>query len=441
MTSDSKPQNPTAKRQAYVGRGQAHTLLRVVEEVDEAVRNRYPADAALGRIFRQNRQFGAKDRRLYTNSVFSYFRWKGWVDSLSAHPAPAPCVYAALLDEQHVHPAITALAELGDIPPANLVPLGDKSIQEKAVALTQILNRARPPTHHDLIPDWAGPHLESGHDPVLSRRYIESFQVRPPTWLRVRPSEKDQVVGCLTELGYVVSLHPAFHEAVRVDSAISRDRLHAPEMPYIEVQDLASQCVGAICDPEPGQRWWDVCAGAGGKSLHLAERMRAQGSILATDIRSGALRELLLRSRRNKTNIITTLCLDEHHDISDDAIFDGVLVDAPCSGLGTWSRSPDARWRMPGDKIVALAKQQRDLLDCAACRVQSGGALVYAVCTMTACETIKLARDFEQAHPDFRPAPFEHPLTRAPAQGYTWIHPWDGPCGAMFVARWEKDET
>ncbi len=432
---------PTVEnRRHQAGEGQARTLLHVIQEVAEAVRKGHPADAALGRIFRENRQFGARDRRLYTNTVFSFYRWKGWLDGPSDAPSSLSCVYASLLDEETVHPAIAAMAAVCGIPPDNLIPLGAKTISDKGVALARILNRARPFIQDTLIPDWAGSHMTPIHDPDSLIRYVESFQARPPTWLRVRPTEKDRIIRRLTDLGHIVCPHPVFHEAVRMDTAIGRNKIHAPDMPYFEIQDLASQCVGAICDPQPGQAWWDACAGAGGKSLHLAERMHSKGSVLATDIRSGALRELLLRSRRMQTELITPLCLDEYYDTPKDAMFDGVLVDAPCSGLGTWSRSPDARWRTKAEDPIAWAAQQRDLLDYTAHRVQPGGALVYAVCTLTSCETIEQARSFEHAHPNFEPAPFMHPLTGQPMCGTAWIHPWDGPCGAMFVTRWKKKQ-
>ncbi len=421
-----------------IGKGQARALLQVIHEVEQAMQDGLPADAALGRIFRKNRQFGSRDRRLYTNSVYSLYRWKGWVDLPSDPPYALSCVYASLLDQESAHPAIAALADLCGIPSSNLTPLGDNTLRDKGVALAEMLGRERPFSHDDLVPGWVKSHMPHITDPDQFIQYIEAFQVRPPTWLRVRLSEKDQIICRLNEAGHAVSAHPVFHEAVRVDSAIGRDQIHSPEMPYFEIQDLASQCVGAICDPQPGQTWWDACAGAGGKSLHLAERMGSHGSILATDVRSGALRELLLRSRRMKTDVITPLCLDENHDIPEDAMFDGVLVDAPCSGLGTWSRNPDARWRMKADGPTALAAQQRDLLEYTANRVQSGGTLIYAVCTLTARETIEQARAFEHAHPDFEPVLFEHPLTGQPMRGEAWIDPWDGPCGAMFVARWRR---
>jgi 16S rRNA (cytosine967-C5)-methyltransferase len=115
-----------------------------------------------------------------------------------------------------------------------------------------------------------------------------------------------------------------------------------------------------------------------------------------------------------------------------------VLVDAPCSGIGTWNRNPDMRWRTAAADVAAKAAVQREVLARAARGVRPGGVLVYAVCTVTAAETTDVAGGFGRSHPDFAAEPVAHPLTGERQVGVFWIWPWDGPCDGMFCARWRR---
>ena len=117
-----------------------------------------------------------------------------------------------------------------------------------------------------------------------------------------------------------------------------------------------------------------------------------------------------------------------------------MLLDAPCSGIGTWPRNPDARWRTRPQQIMEAAERQARLLDICAARVRPGGCLVYAVCTLTREETELAVRRFLASRADFAVAPFPHPLTGADADGLVWIWPWEGPGNGMFVAKLVRTE-
>src|SRR5262249_55322922 len=149
----------------------------------------------------------------------------------------------------------------------------------------------------------------------------------------------------------------------------------------LEIQDLASQAVAMICDPDPGERWWDACAGAGGKALHLAARMQGKGTIVATDRDARALTETTRRARRSPYRNLTTKPWNGRGVPAKRGSFDGVLVDAPCSAIGTWRRNPDARWTTDRQAIARLAKLQTELLQAVAAGVRPGGILVFSVCT------------------------------------------------------------
>ena len=163
--------------------------------------------------------------------------------------------------------------------------------------------------------------------------------------------------------------------------------------------------------------------------------MGRDGKVFATDVRPEALANCKKRAR---TDGVRNVRLQEHDLVKDEPFtkeFDGVLIDAPCSGWGTWSRNPDARWRTdPRDPAQKRNLQLRMLHNAAQC-VKSGGVLVYAVCTFTTEETTEVIAGFLADHPGFSLDPFSHPFTGTPTDGSIQIWPWDGPGDGMFIAR------
>ena len=180
----------------------------------------------------------------------------------------------------------------------------------------------------------------------------------------------------------------------------------------LEIQDLASQAVGLACDPDPGERWWDACAGAGGKSLHLAALMKGKGLVVATDVHEIKLKEAVRRARRSPFRNLTTKAWDGKHVAGKPGSFDGVLVDAPCSAIGTWRRNPDARWTLDREAIARLAELQGQILDAASAGVRQGGTLVYSVCTLTPAETTGVVSAFLDDAPRVPARPVPPPADR-----------------------------
>jgi 16S rRNA (cytosine967-C5)-methyltransferase len=150
-----------------------------------------------------------------------------------------------------------------------------------------------------------------------------------------------------------------------------------------EFQDEAAQIAARLCDARPGMRVLDLAAGAGGKSLALAAAMENTGEIVACDVRGEALAELEKRAQRGGVTIIKTLLLDHAQPIGP---FDLVLVDAPCSGTGTWRRQPELRWRLTPARLAELIALQDQLLDRAAGLTAPGGRLIYATCSVLPTE-------------------------------------------------------
>jgi 16S rRNA (cytosine967-C5)-methyltransferase len=167
----------------------------------------------------------------------------------------------------------------------------------------------------------------------------------------------------------------------------------------IEIQDLGSQFILASLGLPPGDHWLDACAGAGGKTLQLATLLGPSGRVTAHDIRPEALAELSLRAKRARLKNISIAS-------RLDGTFPGVLVDAPCSGSGTWRRAPHLKWTTTDAQIAAMAARQKELLQKFSAHVAPGGRLVYATCSLSRRENEDVIEHFLAARPDFEPAPF-----------------------------------
>ena len=222
------------------------------------------------------------------------------------------------------------------------------------------------------------------------------------------------------------------------EDLFKRPEFHAGEF---EIQDIASQAVGWLCAPQPGETWWDACAGEGGKLLHLSDLMKNKGLIWASDRAEWRLKRLKRRTARAKVFNYRAVLWDGGPKLPTKTKFDGVLMDAPCSGVGTWQRNPHARWTTSLQDVQELAVLQQRLLAHAAASVKPGGKLVYAVCTLTRAETEETVRQFNETQREFEPMilPELHIRGRILANAATLtIWPQDMGGNGMFIAAWRR---
>lgn len=385
--------------------------------------HRHPADRVLLRFFKNRRELGSRDRRFLSECFFSWFRWMGWTRTLGLSPIEAAAL-SWLLDRTDLHPALSAAAKGRE-------PLGGKTLDGKRAAFAAWFPASRMPEKTELVfPEFS----KSVELPADSEDlFYESLQQRPPTWLRLRNETFRQI---LTDAGIAFKQHPGIPAALSIEAGTALGKLgHDGQF---EVQDIASQAVALAAAPETGSDWWDACAGGGGKSVHLADLVGSSGKVLATDLRAEALHECKKRARASGIAVVRT----QLHDLAKDApftkVFDGVLVDAPCSGWGTWSRNPDARWRSDPRAPAQKRNLQVRMLNSAAHCVKPGGRLVYSVCTFTKEETTQVIERFSADHPEFSLEAFISPLTGKPTGGTLQIWPWEGPGDGMFIARLKK---
>jgi 16S rRNA (cytosine967-C5)-methyltransferase len=424
----------------------ANELARATAEIAEAVERAVlddgkHADRVISALLRRRRDLAASDHRFVSQAIFALFRWRGWIVPLGPRPIEARLLWSVLLDSMRIHAVCRVWGQVLGIEPSRLLALGDApNWPARAEGFRRMLG-GRPVTADPwrLFPDWLREHLPLPPGGASTKtRYMELLQVlqtRPPLWVRSQASDSATVWSELKTAGVRPWVHRRLKSAARLDPDVDVYHLAPFTRGELEIQDLASQAVGLACDPDSGERWWDVCAGAGGKALQLASLMGGKGVVVATDVNPAKLKEAVRRARRSPFRNLTTKAWDGRHVAGKPGSFDGVLVDAPCSAIGTWRRNPDARWTTDRRAIQRLAQLQNQILSVANAGVRVGGTLVYSVCTLTPSETTTVVKSFLDANPAFRLDPFPNPITGAETPGTLTIWPQEADTDAMFIAR------
>lgn len=388
----SAPNRPSTFDSATLNRA-AHVLRQISPQL--------PADATLRQELKANRALSAAARSAVSRVVFIYFRWRGW-----------------LLDHDTLQ---RQLAEAVDLQAR--FDRDPNSIKPEALAA-----RA--------VPAWIADEV------ALPAATLRQWQQDPWLWLRARPGTAPALAR---ELGHcqppaTPAPLPPPPDALVYQGLQDLHRTDAFQRGAFEIQDLASQYVGLACAPQPGQTWWDACAGEGGKTLHLADQMANRGVVWASDRSLRRLDTLKQRFARAQLFNVRVAPWKSEGVLPTKTKFDGVLVDAPCSGLGTWQRNPHARWTTQPSDVAELAAIQAGLLESVAGSVKPGGRLVYAVCTLTRSETTAVSDAFTAAHAEFEPTPlsFAPSSTRDLTSYQMLIYPdWMNSNG-MFLASWRR---
>jgi 16S rRNA (cytosine967-C5)-methyltransferase len=354
-----------------------------------------PADAALRRYLFNARRLGPREKRAVSRAVFAYFRWREWLDGRT--PLPKQLEQAAALQARFA--------------------ADEKSIKPETLAA-----RA--------VPGWLRDEMD------LPAGYLRQLQREPALWLRARPGTAAKLARDLGDCEPTERAPDALRYAGAHDLFLT-PAFHAGAF---EIQDLASQLVGHACAPQPGETWWDACAGEGGKLLHLADLMHNKGVIWATDRNERRLHVLKKRAARAQLFNFRTALWDGSARLPTKTKFDGILVDAPCSGVGTWQRNPHARWTTTPDDVRELAATQLALLNHVAGSLKPGGRLIYSVCTLTRAETTGVTASFAALHPELEPAPlFDSQLSALNSQLLLWPHELNA--NGMFIAAWKRKQT
>ena len=368
------------------------------EKIITAASRENPADRVLREELKAQPDIMPSDATAVVQTVFNYFRWRGWLDLTGP------------LNLQ-IRKARELARNFAEAPET----FSDASLVER------------------VVPEWIRAELE------ISPAWARAIQAEPKLWLRAKPEQGMALVEHLGAAKLEKNLLPDAVQYKGEEDLFRRDEFHAGEF---EIQDIASQAVGWLCAPQPGETWWDACAGEGGKMLHLSALMHNKGLIWASDRSEWRLKNLKRRAARAQVFNFRAALWNGGAKLPTKTKFDGVLVDAPCSGVGTWQRNPHARWTTTPADVQELSALQKDLLANVAPSVKPGGKLIYTVCTLTRSETDAVVADFNSRCPDFEPLELPKISESLPTPGAAkTIWPQDLGGNGMFIAAWRKKKV
>lgn len=376
--------------------------IELLDAVIRAARDNGPsADRLIAEGFRARRYAGSKDRRAIRDLVYRAIRACGPIPSSGR---------AAML---HVAAGDPALAGLFDGSPhgPGLIEAGEGPA-EGGVA---------PPWLEDAL---AGSGIAGEEALALLERAPLDVRVNVlksgPLDLPMAGEQTASPNGLRFPFGTPVEQWPAFEDG------------------RIEIQDTGSQLACEALSARPGELVIDLCAGAGGKTLALAAAMQGEGELVACDTDRARLSRLAPRAERAGASFIRTCLLNPDRELEVLAGWQGradaVLVDAPCSGTGTWRRNPEARWRLTPDQLARYAAIQQRLLGVAARLVRPGGRLTFVTCSLLDAEGAGQADTFLGSHPDWQALPLAIPAGRPRGQGLRLTPRHDGTDGFFIAA-------
>ena len=425
-------------------------VAATIELLDDIVSHAdRPADAVANAFFRARRFIGGGDRRAVSERVWGILRrWAQlwWWLERTRHPALAHGVAARaivtadlLLSEGLSLTDLQATFDGGRYRPA---PLEDAELRALRQLEGHSLSHPEQPDWVRLnVQEWLVPHLKEAYGEAWGRE-IAALDVPPPVDLRVNrlKATPEQARAALQREGIETEPMRLSADGLRLRKRLSVVAGDAFQNGLIEIQDEGSQLVAALVDARPGMQVADYCAGAGGKTLAIAAGMNNKGRVVALDVLETRLDRSAQRLRRAGAHNVERrpLSPDNRKWLKRQAgNFDRVLVDAPCTGTGTWRRNPDGRWTVRPQDLEELVPKQAEILDAAARLVKPGGALVYATCSVLPAENERQIEAFLERHPDFALAPVQEVL---PVEGigngpYLRLSPLKHGTDGFFAAR------
>lgn len=382
-----------------------HLLHQVIQTLRSIFAEKAPAEASVAQALREHPKWGGRDRRLFAESVYDIVRWRRWFWHLAGLPT-TECEDPAANDEARLWLVWAAYWLSGGVtspaprdaaaPTPRALPDWPEVAGLTAEAVAQRAQEDVPEALRASWPDWLDTRLaeELGAAWPATRTALNEPAA---VFLRTNPlrAKKAEVQLRLMNEGVLTTDIPGLPLALQLRQRAKAAATRTFKDGWFEIQDAASQHVAPLLQPSPGQTLVDFCAGAGGKTLHLAALMKNKGRLIALDIHESKLTELRRRAARAGASIIETITLPTEPDAANATLArlsgkaDGVLLDVPCSGLGVVRRQPDTKWRLNEAEITHLLQQQADILRRGAALVRPGGLLVYATCSVLPSENAR----------------------------------------------------
>ena len=336
------------------------------------------ADKVIQQLLKRDKRWGSRDRAFVAETTYDIVRWKRLYSEIAEVKEP--------YDRDNIWRIFAVWATLRGI---KLPDWGyfDSTPTRKIKGRFDELSKIR--KYRESIPDWLDALGEKELGSEVWTKEINALNVQADVILRVNTlkTTKEALQAQLFDLDIETDFLPEYPNALKLKERANVFQTEAFTNGLFEVQDASSQLVAEFLEVTPGIRVVDTCAGAGGKTLHIASLMENKGQIIALDIYANKLHELKRRAKRNGAFNIETRHIESTKVIKklyDKA--DRVLIDAPCSGLGVLRRNPDAKWKLKPEFIEDIKKTQQDILQQYSRIVKPGGKLVYATCSILPSE-------------------------------------------------------
>ena len=380
----------------FILRLHRNLVYTVIDSIRDIFNEGVYADKAVEKALKRDKRWGSRDRKFVAETIYEIVRWKRLYAEIAEVKEP--------FDRANIWRLFSVWCVLKGIalPDWNQIePTPTRRIKGRFDELSKIRK------FRESVPDWIDNLAVSELGEELWTKELAALNKQAEVILRTNKlnTTKKELQKILNEESIFTELIPNHPDALRLVERANVFRTEAFKNGYFEVQDASSQLVAEYLDVEPGMKVIDTCAGAGGKTLHLASFMKNKGQIIAMDIYESKLRKLKVRARRNKVHNIDTRVIDSTKPIKKlYGKADRVLIDAPCSGLGVLRRNPDSKWKLQPEFLDNIKNVQQEILQQYAKMVKQGGKLVYATCSVLPSENQNQIAEFlaSESGKDFR---------------------------------------
>lgn len=351
----------------------------VLEILTEVFKDEIPADKIINDYLRARKYIGSKDRRFISEFAWKMIRNRMKLSFDAKSDDPRRILLYALRDQ------------LPDVFDGSVYGLAALSDEEKAW-LGQENEQPYPDYVEAECPQWL-------FDKIKDMAFCKALNQPATTDLRAHGISRDELQKKLAAEGIETTSGSFAPDCLKINGRLVLNNCMAWQDGFLEVQDEASQIAAILADVKPQHKIIDYCCGAGGKSLAMSNLLKNQGKILAYDIDARRLEAIKPRMARLKVKNIelTNVIADS------DRSFDRFVLDAPCSGSGTWRRAPDAKFRLTEKYVKALQKTQMELLEIAAAKTKAKGRIIYITCSVLRDENEEIIEAFLNNHPEFAP--------------------------------------
>lgn len=368
-------------------------VLAVIHALDLIYNENEYADKVVQKTLKLDKRWGARDRKFVAETIYDMVRWKRLYNEIAGTKGH----YTR--DNLWKNFAVWATLKGIDLPDWKYFEgTPTRRIKGKFDELQSIRK------FRESIPDWMD---ETGFEELGDTwdKEIKELNKQARVILRTNTlkNTRKELKKALEDEKIDTEFVPGYPDALVLTERKNVFLTQAFKKGLFEVQDASSQLVAPFLDVKPGQKVVDTCAGAGGKTLHLASLMQNKGQIIAMDIHGHKLAELKKRAKRDGAHNIENRTIDNTKVIKRlKGKADRVLIDAPCSGIGVLKRNPDSKWKLNKDFLERIRKTQAEILNQYSSMVKKGGKLVYATCSILPSENEKQITSFLSANKDFK---------------------------------------